>query len=104
MNMVYRCTQKKEKYFDNDDDKDDYIKEYIREQVTIINYTETQRWNSDDKKKLAGLEPKYTRIKIHKLAHDDKGYSSIYVSLDLGRITRRKQKRKYQKLQSQGIK
>ena len=41
--MVYRCTQKKEKYFDNDDDKDDYIKEYIREQVTIINYTETQR-------------------------------------------------------------
>ena len=34
------------------------------------------------------------RIKIPKSAHDDKSYSSMSVSLDLGRIPRKKQKQK----------
>ena len=34
------------------------------------------------------------RIKIPKSAHDDKSYSSMSQSLDLGRITRKKQKNK----------
>ena len=55
-------------------------------------------------KKLAGLDPKYMKIKIPKSDHVDKSYSSMSVSLDIGHIPRKKQKRKYQKLQSQGIK
>ena len=44
-------------------------------------------------------------IKTNKSAHDDKSYSSMSASLDIGHIPRKKQKkRKYQKLQSQGIK
>ena len=34
------------------------------------------------------------RIKISKTAHDDKSYLIMYQSLDLGRITRKKQKSK----------
>ena len=49
------------------------------------------------------MDPKYMRIKIPRTAHDDKSYSNMSVSLDMGRIPRKK-KRKYQKLQSQGIK
>ena len=62
-----------------------------------------QLFSSDDKI-LAGLGPKNTRIKIFKSAHYDKSYSSMSQSLDLGCIPRGKQKRKYQKLQSQEIK
>ena len=43
---------------------------------------------------LAGLDPKDMIIKIPKSAYDDKSYSSISVSLDLGRIPRKKQKNK----------
>ena len=46
---------------------------------------------------------RYDNKKI-KSAHDDKSYSSMSASQDIGRIPRRKQKIKYQKLQSQRIK
>ena len=42
----------------------------------------------------SGLNPKYTIIRIPKSAHDDKSYSSMSVSLDIGHITRKKQKNK----------
>ena len=53
---------------------------------------------------MAGKEPKYMTIKANKSAHDDKSCSSMSASQYIGRIPRKKQKRKYQKLQSQGIK
>ena len=62
-----------------------------------------QLFSSNDKK-LSELDPKDTRIKIPKTIHDDKSYPSMSVSLDLSRIPRKKQKIKYHKLQSQGIK
>ena len=69
--------------------------------------TETEQtkiqFSISDDKKLAGLDPKDMRIKIFKSAHDDKSYWSMSVSLDIGHIPRKKQK-KYLKLQSQGIK
>ena len=43
---------------------------------------------------MAGQDPKDMRIKIPKLAHDDKSFSSMSVSQDLGRIPRKKQKNK----------
>ena len=52
---------------------------------------------------MAGLDPKYMKIKTSKSAHDDKSYSSMSASLDIGHIPRKKQKRKYHKLQSQEI-
>ena len=54
--------------------------------------------------KMAGMDPKDTRIKVHKSAHDDKIYSIMSASLDIGHIPRKKKKRKFQKLQSQGTK
>ena len=45
-------------------------------------------------KKLAGLDPKYMRIKILRSAHDDKSYSSMSASVDIGHIPRKKQKKK----------
>ena len=54
---------------------------------------------------MSGQEPKDMTIKKSKPAHDDKSCSSISASQDIGRIPRNKQKkRKYQKLQAQGIK
>ena len=53
---------------------------------------------------MAGQEPKDMTIKTIKSAHDDKSFSSMSASQDIGRIPRKKQKRKYHKLQSQGIK
>ena len=49
-------------------------------------------------------EPTNMTIKTNKSAHNDRSYSSMYVSLDEGRIPRKKKKINYQKLQSQGIK
>ena len=40
---------------------------------------------------MAGLDPKYMRIKIPKTAHEDKSYPSMSVSLDLGCIPSKKQ-------------
>ena len=40
------------------------------------------------------MEPKDMRIKILKSAHDDKIYSIMSVSLDIGYIHRKKQKKK----------
>ena len=66
--------------------------------------TETERTEKKDSKeisvqlsssydkKLAGLDPKYMRIKIPKSAHDDTIYSSMTESLDLGRNTRKGKK------------
>ena len=59
---------------------------------------------SSEDKKTTGQEPKDTTIKINKSAHDDKSCTSMSASQDLGRIPRKNKKRKYQKLQSQGIK
>ena len=53
---------------------------------------------------MVGQKPKYMTIKTNKSAHDDEGCSSMSASQDIGRIPRKKRKRKYQKLQSQGIK
>ena len=44
--------------------------------------------------KIVRTGPKNMRIKIHKTTHDDKTYSSMSVLLDLGRIPRKKQKKK----------
>ena len=44
--------------------------------------------------KMAGLDPKDMTIKTNKSAHDDKSYSSMSASLDIGHITRKKQKKK----------
>ena len=49
-------------------------------------------------------EPTKITIKTNKSAHDDQGCSTMTASLDGGRIPRKKEKRNYQKLQSQGIK
>ena len=54
-------------------------------------------------KKMAGQEPKDMTIKINKSAHDDKSCSNMSASQDIGRIPMKNKKRKYQKLQSQGI-
>ena len=43
-------------------------------------------------------------IKTNKLSRNDRSFSSVSVSLDGDRILRKKKKRNYQKLQSQGIK
>ena len=43
---------------------------------------------------MAGLDPKDMRIKILKSAHDNKFYSIMSVSLDIGHIPRKKQKNK----------
>ena len=43
---------------------------------------------------MAEQDPKDMRIKIPKKTHDDKIYSSMSLSLDLGRIPRKKQKKK----------
>ena len=39
--------------------------------------------SSSDDKKLAGLDPKYMRIKILGSAHDDKSYSSMSTDADI---------------------
>ena len=60
--------------------------------------------SSSDDKKISELDPKDMRIKILKSAHDDKSCSSMSVSLYICHIPRKKQKIKYQKLQSQVMK
>ena len=50
--------------------------------------------SSSNDKKLAEQDPKDMRIKIPKTTHDDKSYSSMYVSLYIGHIPRKKQKKK----------
>ena len=49
-------------------------------------------------------EPTEMTIKTNKSARDDRSCSTMTVSLDGDRIPRKKKKRNYQKLQSQGIK
>ena len=53
---------------------------------------------------MAGLDPKDMTIKPLRSAHDDNIYSGMSASLDIGHIPRKKERKKYQKLQSQGIK
>ena len=53
---------------------------------------------------MSGQEPKDMIIKTNKSAHDDQSCSIMSASQDLGRIPMKNKKRKYQKLQSQGIK
>ena len=60
--------------------------------------------SSSNDKKLAELDPKDMRIKIPKTTHDDKSYSSMSVSLDLGRIPRKKQKKKVSETSTTGNK
>ena len=55
-------------------------------------------------KNMEGQEQTNMTIKANKSAHDDQSYSSMSVSKDRGRIPRKKEKKNYQKLQSQGIK
>ena len=43
---------------------------------------------------MAGLDPIDMRIKIPKSAHDAKSYSNMSVSLNIGHIPRKKQKKK----------
>ena len=43
---------------------------------------------------MAGLDPKDMTTKTLKSAHDDKIYSSMYASLDIGYIPKKKQKNK----------
>ena len=62
------------------------------------------RLASSDDKNMEEQEPKNITIKTNKSAHDDQIYSSMSASQDGGRILRKKKKRNYQKLQSQGIK
>ena len=49
-------------------------------------------------------EPTEMTIRTNKSAHDYRSCSTMTVSLDGDRIPRKKEKRNYQKLQSQGIK
>ena len=59
---------------------------------------------SSDDKNMEEQEPTETTTKINKLAHDYRSCSTMTASLYRGRIPRKKKKRNYQKLQSQGIK
>ena len=60
--------------------------------------------SSSDDKKLAGLDPKYMRIKILKSAHYDKSYPRLSASLYIGHIPRKKQKKKVSKTSITGNK
>ena len=55
---------------------------------------ETLPLASSDNKKMAGQEPKDMTIKTNKSAHYDKSCLSMSVSHDIGRIPRKKQKKK----------
>ena len=46
---------------------------------------------------MAGLDPKYITIQTLKSAHDDESYSSLSLSLNMGHIYRKKQKKKVSK-------
>ena len=59
---------------------------------------------SSDDKNMEEQEPIEMTIKTNKLAHDDRSCSTMTVSLDGDHTPRKKKKRNYQKLQSQGIK
>ena len=43
---------------------------------------------------MVGQKPKYMTIKTNKSAHDDEGCSSMSASQDIGRIPRKKRKKK----------
>ena len=99
-------------------EKLDSIKRYVPslDKSGSATQTETERTEKQDSKKrsvrlsssndnkLTEYDPKDMRIKIPKTICDDKSCSSMSQSLDLGPIPRKKQRIKFQKLQSQGIK
>ena len=76
-------------------DKSGSAQKNVTEQTEKLdNKKRSVQLSSSDDKKMAGLDPKDMRIKIHKSAHDDKIYSSMYVSLDIVHIPMKKQKKK----------